>query len=142
MLVPVNNVTLENGIEDDNSSEVGVISGEDAYFENLEITKVNKFNDDIDDLNLIVASSGASIEEKIEALEMIAQKKKLNKEEQLLKDAIKEAGYSNAFVEYENDTVNILVSKKEATKGDAVIIIRLAYEKLGNSYIPSVSFKA
>ena len=142
VLVPVNNVTLENGIEDDNSSEVGVISGEDAYFENLEITKVNKFNDDIDDLNLIVASSGASIEEKIEALEMIAQKKKLNKEEQLLKDAIKEAGYSNAFVEYENDTVNILVSKKEATKGDAVIIIRLAYEKLGNSYIPSVSFKA
>jgi uncharacterized protein YbjQ (UPF0145 family) len=142
VLVPVNNVTLENGIEDDNSSEVGVISGEDAYFENLEITKVNKFNDDIDDLNLIVASSGASIEEKIEALEMIAQKKKLNKEEQLLKDAIKEAGYSNAFVEYENDTVNILVSKKDATKGDAVIIIRLAYEKLGNSYIPSVSFKA
>ena len=43
-------------------------------------------------------------------------KKKLNKEEQMLKNAIKEAGYSNAYVEYEDNTVNILVSKKEANK--------------------------
>ena len=60
----------------------------------------------------------------------------------MLKQAIKEAGYSNAYVEYEDSMVKILVSKKEATKSDAVTIIKLAYEKLGNSYIPSVSFKA
>ena len=64
------------------------------------------------------------------------------KEEAVLKQAIKEAGYNNAYVEYEDKTVNILVSKKDASKSDAVTIIKLAYEKLGNSYIPSVSFKA
>ena len=32
----------------------------------------------------------------------------------------------------------ILVSKKEATKSDAVTIIKLAYEKLGNSYFISL----
>lgn len=140
VLVPVNTATLNN--EEESSTQVSVTDGEDAYFENLELAKVSKFNDDIDELNMIVASSSSTMNEKIEALEMIAQKKKLNKEEMLLKQAIKEAGYSNAYVEYEDNMVNILVSKKDATKGDAVNIIKIAYEKLGNSYTPSVSFKA
>lgn len=143
VLVPVSNTTLnDNGINADGDSLVSVTDGEDAYFENLELAKVSKFNDDIDELNHIVASSSSTMNQKIEALEMIAHRNKMNKDELALKQAIKEAGYSNAYVEYEDNTVNILVSKKEATKGDAVIIIKLAYEKLGNSYIPSVSFKA
>lgn len=142
VLVPVNTATLNDGGINDNSSEVSVSSGEDAYFESLELAKVGKFNDDIDELNQIVASSSSTMDEKIEALEMIAQKNKMSKEEKVLKQAIKEAGYSNAYVEYEDNIVNILVSKKDANKTDAVTIIKLAYEKLGNSYIPSVSFKA
>ncbi len=142
VLVPVNTSTLNDGGIGDNSSEVSVSSGEDAYFESLELAKVSKFNDEIDELNQIVASSSSTMDEKIEALEMIAQKNKMNKEEKALKQAIKEAGYSNAYVEYEDNIVNILVSKKDANKVDAVTIIKLAYEKLGNSYIPSVSFKA
>lgn len=142
VLVPVNTSTLNDGISDDNSSQVSVSSGEDAYFESLELAKVSKFNDEIDELNQIVASSNSTMDEKIEALEMIAQKNKMSKEEKVLKQAIKEAGYSNAYVEYEDNIVNILVSKKDANKGDAVTIIKLAYDKLGNSYIPSVSFKA
>ena len=67
---------------------------------------------------------------------------KMNKDEKKLKQAIKEVGYSNVYVEYEGNIVNILVSKKDANKSDAVTIVKLAYEKLGNSYIPSVSFKA
>ncbi len=140
VLVPVNTATLNN--EEEESSQVSVTDGEDAYFESLELAKVNKLNDDIDELNLIVASSSSTMEEKVEALEMIAQKKKLNKEEIVLKQAIKEAGYSNAYVEYEDNLVNILVSKKDATKSDAITIFKIAYEKLGNNYTPSVSFKA
>ena len=143
VLVPVNNATLNNaGVGDGDDSVVSVTDGEDAYFENLELAKVSKLESDIEELNQIVASSSSTMEEKVSALEMIAQKNKMNKEEAALKQAIKEAGYSNAYVEYEDNTVNILVSKKEATKRDAVTIIKLAYEKLGNSYIPSVSFKA
>ena len=142
VLVPVNTATLNNDNGSDEGYQVSVSDGEDAYFENLELAKVSKLNDDIDELNQIVASSGSTMNEKIEALEMIAQKNKMNKEESLLKQAIKEAGYSNAYVEYEDNMVNILVSKKDATKTDAVTIIKLAYQKLGNSYIPSVSFKA
>lgn len=140
VLVPVNTATLNN--EEEESSQVSVTDGEDAYFESLELAKVNKLNDDIDELNLIVASSSSTMEEKVEALEMIAQKKKLNKEEIVLKQAIKEAGYSNAYVEYEDNLVNILVSKKDATKSDAITIFKIAYEKLGNNYTPSVSFRA
>ena len=43
----------------------------------------------IDELNQIVASSSSTMDEKVSALEMIANKKKLNKEEQILKHAIK-----------------------------------------------------
>jgi outer membrane protein assembly factor BamA len=142
VLVPVNTATINTDNPTEDSAQVSVTDGEDAYFENLELAKVSKFNDDIEELNQVVASSSSTMNEKIEALEMIAQKKKLNKEEAELKKSIKEAGYTNAYVEYENNIVNILVSKKEATKTDAVTIIKLAYEKLGNSYIPSVSFKA
>ena len=143
VLVPVNNATLnEVGVNNGGDAVVSVTNGEDAYFENLELAKVSKFESDIEELNQIVASSSSTMDEKVSALEMIANKKKLNKEEASLKQAIKEAGYSNAYVEYEDNTVNILVSKKDATKSDAVTIIKLAYEKLGNSYIPSVSFKA
>jgi len=142
VLVPVNTATLNSDNPTEDSTQVSVSDGEDAYFENLELAKVSKLNDDIDELNLIVASSSSTMNEKIEALEMIAQKNKMNKEEAALKQAIKEAGYSNAYVEYEDNMVNILVSKKDATKTDAVTIIKLAYQKLGNSYIPSVSFKA
>ena len=141
VLVPVNNATLnDTGVSDD--VVVSVTDGEDAYFENLELAKVSALQDDIDELNNIVASSSSTMEEKVNALEMIAQKNKKSKEETALKNAIKEAGYSNAYVEYEGNTVNILVGKKEANKNDAVTIIKLAYEKIGNSYIPSVSFKA
>lgn len=143
VLVPVNNATLnEVGVNNGGDAVVSVTNGEDAYFENLELAKVSKFESDIEELNQIVASSSSTMDEKVSALEMIANKKKLNKEEASLKQAIKEAGYNNAYVEYEDNTVNILVSKKDATKSDAVTIIKLAYEKLGNSYIPSVSFKA
>lgn len=143
VLVPVSDVSLDNGVSDNGSDAVvSVTDGEDAYFENLELAKVSKLNDDIDELNGIVASSSSTMDEKVSALEMIANKKKLSKEEQALKQAIKEVGYSNAYVEYEDSMVKILVSKKDATKSDAVTIIKLVYEKLGNSYIPSVSFKA
>jgi len=143
VLVPVNNATLNNaGVGDGDDSVVSVTDGEDAYFENLELAKVSKLTSDIDELNQIVASSSSTMEEKVNALEMIAQKNKMSKEEEALKKVIKEAGYSNAYVEYEDNVVNILVAKKDATKSDAVTIIKLAYEKLGNSYTPSVSFKA
>lgn len=142
VLVPINNVSLDSDVGNGEDVSVSVTDGEDAYFENLELTKVSKLNDDIDELNKVVASSSSTMDEKVSALEMIANKKKLNKEEQLLRQAIKEAGYSNAYVEYEDSMVKILVSKKEATKSDAITIIKLAYEKLGNSYIPSVSFKS
>lgn len=143
VLVPVSNATLnESGVNNGEDSIVSVIDGEDAYFESLELAKVSKLNSDIDELNGIVASSSATMEEKVNALEMIAQKNKKIKEENALKQAIKESGYNNAYVEYEDNTVKILVSKKEATKSDAVNIIKLAYNKLGNSYVPSVSFKA
>ena len=42
----------------------------------------------------------------------------------------------------QDNLVNILVSKKDATKSDAITIFKIAYEKLGNNYTPSVSFKA
>jgi hypothetical protein len=91
VLVPVNTATINTDNPTEDSAQVSVTDGEDAYFENLELAKVSKFNDDIEELNQVVASSSSTMNEKIEALEMIAQKKKLNKEEAELKKSIKEA---------------------------------------------------
>mgnify|MGYP003299451188 CR=1 FL=1 len=100
VLVPVNNATLKDNGIGEGDAVVSVTDGEDAYFESLELSKVSALQSDIDELNQIVASGSSTMDEKVNALEMIANKKKLNKEENALKQAIKEAGYSNAYVEY------------------------------------------
>ena len=142
VLVPVNNVVIDDSGNVSDDAVVSVTDGEDAYFESLEMAKVSKINSDIDELTQVVASRGSTIDEKIAALEMIENRKMLNKQEQKIKTAILEAGYSNAYVEYEDNIINIVVGKKEATKTDAVNVIRLVYSNVGFGYTPSVSFTA
>lgn len=142
VLVPVNNVVIEENGNVSEDSFVSVTDGEDAYFESLELAKVSKVNDDMDELTQVVASSASTIDEKIAALEMIETMKRMSREEEKIKKSILEAGYSNAYVEYEDKVVNVVVAKKDANKSDAATIIKLVYSSVGVSYMPSVSFTA
>ena len=55
--------------------------------------------------------------------------------------AIKEKGFDNVYVEYENNNVNVLVSKKDATSKDAQIVIEAIYPLIEKGKTPIVTFK-
>ena len=121
---------------------VSVVDGETAYFDNLNVLKETAFLEEIKQLEEIVASSNASSEAKLEALEVKNSKIKMNEKEKKLAALIKELGYQNVYVEYEGDKINILVSKDSATKSEALEIIRSVYPSLDTGYTPSVIFKS
>ena len=139
--VSLDNSEIVNGDIQEDGGVVEVVDGETAYFENLEVLKQNAFIEEIKELETIVASATTSMEEKINALEIKAEKTKMNEKEKQLANIIKEKGYDKVYVEYEGDKVNILVGKKDYNKTDALTIIRSVYSSL-NGYTPVVSFKA
>ena len=54
---------------------------------------------------------------------------------------MKEAGYQNVYTEYENKTINLLVSKKDPGVVDAAKIIGLVYRKVGTEFTPKITFR-
>lgn len=125
-----------------NDEVVEILDGESAYFENLEILKQTAFLEQIKELETILASTNSTSEEKITALEVKNEKTKMNAKEKELANLIKEKGYSNVYVEFEGNKVNVLVSKQDATKSDALEVIRTIYPLIDIKYTPSVMFKA
>ena len=138
--VSIDNSEVVN-TEVENDTIVELVDGESAYFENLEVLKESALLDDIKELEGIIASVSATSQEKINALEVKAEKIKMNEKEKTLANMIKQQGYEKVYVEYEGDKVNILVGKKDSSKSDALTIIRSIYSSL-NGYTPVVSFKA
>lgn len=134
-------MNVNSNVEDDDQV-VSVVDGETAYFDNLNVLKETAFLEEIKELEAIVASSTATSEEKIQALEVKNNKIKMNEKEKKLAILIKEKGYENVYVEYEGNKINVLVSKDNAGKTEALEIIRTIYPSLDEGYTPSVMFKA
>lgn len=140
--VSINNSEIvNNDVNNDNDVVVDILDGEAAYFDNLEVLKQSAFLEEIKELEAIVASASASSEEKLQALEVKNEKTKMNEKEKQLANTIKEKGYTNVYVEYEGNKINVLVGKKDATKTDALEIMRTIYPSLDEGYTPSVMFK-
>ena len=116
--------------------------GETAYFDNLEVLKETAFLEEIKELEAIVASASSTSEEKIQALEVKNEKIKMNEKEKELAKLIKEKGYENVYVEYEGNKINVLVAKQDASKTDALDIIRSIYPSISSGYTPSIMFKS
>lgn len=145
VLSPVSEVSdqsVNSQVDNSNGATVSVIDGEKAYFDNLDILKEAAFLEEIKELEAIVASATSTSEEKIQALEVKNEKIKMNAKEKEIATIIKQKGYDNVYVEYEGNKVNVLVSKKDAGKTEALDIMRSIYSSLGEGYTPLISFKA
>ena len=134
-------MNVNSNVEQDDA-QVSIIDGESAYFENLNVLKETALLEEIRELEAIVESGSATSQEKLEALEVKNMKIKMNEKEKQLAKLIKEKGYNNVYVEYEGNKVNVLVSKENATKIEALEIMRTIYPVLDVGYTPSVMFKA
>lgn len=141
VLSPIGGDQSVSDIEENEQVSVEVIDGESAYFKNLDVLKESAYLEEIKMLEAIVASKNSSSEEKVAALEERSNKFKLLESEKSLSKVIKDKGYDNVYVEYENDHINILVSKKEATYSDAQIVIESIYPLIDSNKVPIVTFK-
>lgn len=145
VLSPVSSLTSEtvnSEIENGNDAIVSLLDGETAYFDNLDVLKETAFLEEIKELEAIVASATSTSEEKIQALEVKNEKIKMNEKEKELAKLIKEKGYENVYVEYEGNKINVLVAKQDASKTDALDIIRSIYPSISSGYTPSIMFKS
>ena len=112
----------------------------EAYFASLEIQKNESYKELLDAQNEILASSDATIEEKISALEEINRLEEIMMKEKDTVTAILEAGYPAAYVENYDQGIKVVVYKDEATKKDAATIMSLVIEEFGLELMPEVSF--
>ena len=145
VLSPVSSLTSESvnsEVENANDATVSLMDGETAYFDNLHVLKENAFLDEIKELEAIVASATSSSEEKIQALEVKSKKIKMNEKEKELAKIIKEKGYENVYVEYDGNKVNVLIAKQNATKSDALDVMRSIYSSISTGYTPAIMFKS
>ncbi len=128
----------------DDTNDIPVINeyedAKDSYFVSLELQKSEAYQQLIDEQNDVLASSNATIEEKQEALERIAEIEEVIAKETNTVAMIIEAGYPAAYVENYEQGIKVVVYKQDATKADAATVMALVIEEFGLELMPEVSF--
>ncbi len=139
IMLPFSN-TNSNSVIDDATVNLEEVDTTDSYFVSLELNKTSAYEALLDEQNTILASSTATIDEKAEALEQIANIKELMEKEETTVAAIKDAGYPAAYVENYGTGIRVVVYKNDATKEDAAKVMALVIEEFGMEILPEIQF--
>lgn len=99
-----------------------------------------KRNEAVKENQEIISSSVSSSDEVSQALEEIEETKQIQTEESAVTEALKQAGYENVFVEIQNKTIKVTITKKEASSRDAAEVIKIITEKTSQKYSPEIKF--
>lgn len=126
----------------DNTLNVGVTIDEasDLYFSKLNTKLDEKHNEIIYGYEEVVASDSKTNEEKEVALNMLSTQQKIQNNEDLLVSMIKDLGYFNAFVEYQDDIIKVIVQSTSITNEQAAELISLVMENSVSSLFPEIEY--
>ena len=126
----------------DNNLNVGVTIDEasNLFFSNLNLKLDEKHNSIIYGYEEIVASELKTNEEKEVALNMLINQQKVQSNEDLLVSMIKDLGYYNAFVEYQDDIIKVIVQSSTLTNEQAAELITLVMENSVTSLLPEIEY--
>lgn len=126
----------------DNTLNVGVTIDEasDLYFTKLTSMLDEKHNSIIYGYEEVVASDLKSNEEKEVALNMLINQQKIQNSEATLVSMIKDLGYFNAFVEYQDDIIKVVVQSTSLTDEQAAELISLVMENSVSSLLPEIEY--
>lgn len=142
VLLPNNMFVSQLKPQTDNTLNVGVTIDEasNLFFSTLNTKLDEKHNGIIYSYEEIVASDSKTNEEKEMALNsLINQEKIMNNEDQLV-SLIKELGYYNAFVEYQDDIIKVVVQASSLTNQQAAELITLVMENSVSSLLPEIEY--
>lgn len=110
------------------------------FFSSLENKLNEKHEKAIMEYESIIASSTYANEEKEVAYNMLNSYLKLIENEQLLVNKIVESGYYNAYVEYQDDIIKVVVQTETLTNEQAAQLISLVMDNSINGLLPEIQY--
>ncbi len=129
-----------------NSNNVNVnvnINNEiDEYFASLEVNKEDNYQNYIDEMNAIIASSDYNNDEKKEALENINKMNNLKVLENKTINELKNLGYDKLFMEVSKIEIFVIIKYEDFTNLDAAKIMSTIYKNFGNNYSIEIALKS
>ena len=142
VLLPNNLFVVPSTPSIDNTLNVGVTIDEanTLFFSELNTKLDNKHNDIIFDFEKIVASEERTNEEKEIALNMLSQQQKIMENEDLIVSLIKDLGYFNAYVEYQENMIKVIVQASSLTNEQAAEIMTLVIENSVSTLLPEIEY--
>jgi len=117
-----------------------VVTNTQSTIEQLQEQLDKKREDIISKNNQIIAKESSTSDSINEALETISETKNLGEKEKSIVTKIKELGYEEAYVEIENKTIKVTISKKDANQSDASKVIKEILNLVGEEYQVEVKF--
>ncbi|MCI5745215.1 MAG: SpoIIIAH-like family protein [Erysipelotrichaceae bacterium] len=144
VLLPTNLFIKSNNIDDNKVINVNMTVDETSnlFFATLNSKLNKKHNDTIYNYESIVASSSQSNEEKETALNNLSFEYKIIQSEEQIVSLIKEKGYTNAYVEYQEDMIKVIVQAQSLNNEEAAMIISLVIESSIGNLLPEVEYVA
>ena len=133
-----NNIDPNNGL----NVNVQVNNENDEYFASLEVEKEDNYQEYIDEMNAIIASSECTNEQKKEALENIEKRKSQKELENKTTAELKEIGYSKVFLEVSKCDIFVVVNCPEFTNKDAAKIMSTIFKNFGTNYKIEIALKS
>lgn len=143
VLLPTNLFVGVNGAVDNSpiiDVNVSIDESTNLFFASLDSKLEEKHNDKIYEYESIVASAEYSNEEKETALNLLNHQQKLMDNEDLLVSLIKESGYYNAFVEYQENMIKVIIQASSLSNQQAAEIISLVIDNSINGLLPEIEY--
>lgn len=144
VLLPSNLFVGVNVVGDSNNpiTDVNVTIEESSnlFFATLDSKLEEKHNDAIYEYESIVASADYTNEEKETALNLLSNQQKIIENEEMLVGLIKESGYYNAFVEYQENMIKVIVQASSLNNQQAAEIISLVMDNAINGLLPELEY--
>jgi stage III sporulation protein AH len=86
-------------------------------------------------LQAVITSADVSAEQKSEAMDKMQELQMASAKESILETLIKAEGYEDALVNAEGNQVKVIVKANEPTKAQAVRIMQIVSNELGNKHV-------
>lgn len=145
VLLPTNLFIKADTTVNNNSNVVGEIDftiqeTSNLYFASLDDALLEKHNEIIYEYESVIASSTFSNEEKEIAFNGLNNQRKVMENEEHLVSLIVESGYYDAYVEYQEDIIKVIVQASSLSNTQAAEIITLVMDNSINDLYPEVSY--
>lgn len=143
VLLPTNLFVNSNGgalNPNDLNVNLSIDESNNLYFAELDSKLDEKHYDKIYDFESVVASANNTNEEKELALNFLNEERKIMENEDKIVSLIIELGYYNAYCEYQDDIIKVIVQASSLTNEQAAELVSLVMDNSINSLIPEIQY--